>query len=58
MTTKKIEHQSIKVQLLGQIELASERGTAHEFVSLGACAPSQQQFHRQAACCCFQTCCS
>ncbi|KAL6753618.1 vacuolar protein sorting-associated protein 26-domain-containing protein [Haematococcus lacustris] len=34
MTTKKLEHQSIKVQLLGQIELASERGVAHEFVSL------------------------
>ena len=25
----------IKVQLLGQIELASERGQPHEFVSLG-----------------------
>mmetsp|Transcript_6816 Transcript_6816/g.15085 ORF Transcript_6816/g.15085 Transcript_6816/m.15085 type:complete len:321 (+) Transcript_6816:316-1278(+) len=34
MTTKKIEHQGIKVQLLGQIELASERGQFHEFVSL------------------------
>lgn len=33
-TGKKIEHQGIKVQLLGQIELASERGTHHEFVSL------------------------
>lgn len=38
MTTKKIEHQSIRVQLLGQIELASERGTSHEFVSLCECA--------------------
>ncbi len=36
LTTKKLEHQGIKVQLLGQIELASERGTVHEFVSLGA----------------------
>ena len=32
---KKIDHQGIKVQLLGQIELASERGQPHEFVSLG-----------------------
>lgn len=34
---KKVEHQGIKVQLLGQIELASERGHPHDFVSLGAC---------------------
>lgn len=34
LTTKKIDHQGIKVQLLGQIELASERGQHHEFVSL------------------------
>lgn len=33
---KKVEHQGIKVQLLGQIELASERGHPHDFVSLGA----------------------
>ncbi|KAK9821137.1 hypothetical protein WJX81_006664 [Elliptochloris bilobata] len=31
---KKVEHQGIKVQLLGQIELASERGHPHDFVSL------------------------
>lgn len=36
MSVKKLEHQGIKIQLLGQIELASERGVAHEFVSLGA----------------------
>lgn len=35
VTTKKVEHQGIKVQLLGQIELASERGQPHEFLSLG-----------------------
>ena len=35
MTTKRIDHSGIKVQLLGQIELASERGQPHEFVSLG-----------------------
>ena len=35
LTTKRIDHQGIKVQLLGQIELASERGQPHEFVSLG-----------------------
>ena len=32
---KKVEHQGIKVQLLGQIELASERGHPHTFISLG-----------------------
>jgi vacuolar protein sorting-associated protein 26 len=36
LTTKKLEHQGIKVQLMGQIELANERGTSHEFVSFGA----------------------
>lgn len=36
LTTKRIEHSGIKVQLLGQIELASERGSPHDFVSLGA----------------------
>ena len=36
---KKVEHQGIKVQLLGQIELASERGHPHDFVSLGALLP-------------------
>jgi hypothetical protein len=35
LTTKRVEHSGIKVQLLGQIELASERGSPHEFVSLG-----------------------
>ena len=35
LTTKKIDHQGIKVQLLGQIELITERGQPHEFVSLG-----------------------
>jgi len=33
---KKVEHQGIKVQLLGQIELASERGHPHTFISLGS----------------------
>lgn len=33
-TGKKVEHQGVKVQLLGQIELASERGHFHDFVSL------------------------
>ncbi|KAK9833956.1 hypothetical protein WJX74_010963 [Apatococcus lobatus] len=31
---KKLEHQGIKVQLLGQIELASERGHPHDFLAL------------------------
>jgi vacuolar protein sorting-associated protein 26 len=35
LTTKRVEHSGIKVQLLGQIELASERGQYHDFVSLG-----------------------
>eukprot|EP00878_Enallax_costatus_P002454 GHUV01002633.1.p1 GENE.GHUV01002633.1~~GHUV01002633.1.p1 ORF type:complete len:335 (+),score=99.67 GHUV01002633.1:291-1295(+) len=34
LTTKRVEHNGIKVQLLGQIELASERGSPHDFVSL------------------------
>eukprot|EP00798_Chlamydomonas_sp_ICE-L_P030628 gene30628-35640_t len=34
MTAKKFEHLGIKVQLLGQIELASERGKFHQFLSL------------------------
>lgn len=36
MPGKKLDHQGIKVQLLGQIELKSERGSPHDFVSLGA----------------------
>lgn len=32
---KKLEHQGIKVQLIGSIELATERGHPHDFVSLG-----------------------
>ncbi len=35
LTLKKLDHSGIRVQLLGQIELASERGTPHEFVSFG-----------------------
>ena len=31
---KRVEHQSIRVQLVGEIELASERGHPHEFLSL------------------------
>lgn len=31
---RKMEHQGIKIQLIGRIELASERGTRHDFVSL------------------------
>ena len=33
---KNADHQGIKVQLIGQIELASDRGHPHDFVSLGA----------------------
>lgn len=32
---KKLEHQGIRVQLLGQIELLSARGHFHDFVALG-----------------------
>jgi hypothetical protein len=35
LTTKRVEHSGVKVQLLGQIELASERGHYHDFVALG-----------------------
>ncbi len=38
LTTKRVEHSGIKIKLVGQIELASERGTYHDFVSLGACS--------------------
>lgn len=34
VSARKLEHQGIKVQLIGQIELASERGQYHDFVSL------------------------
>ncbi|EFJ42180.1 hypothetical protein VOLCADRAFT_77226 [Volvox carteri f. nagariensis] len=34
LTTKKFEHQGIRVQLVGQIELLSERGSPHDFVNL------------------------
>ena len=33
---KKIDHHGIKVQLLGQIELATERGHPQDFLGLGA----------------------
>ena len=43
MAGKRLEHQGIKVQLIGQIELASERTAVrshtHDFVSLGARTP-------------------
>ena len=32
---KRADHQGIRVQLIGQIELAAERGHPHDFVSLG-----------------------
>ena len=32
---KKVEHQGIKVQLLGQIELKTDRGNPHDFLALG-----------------------
>ncbi len=32
---KKVEHQGIKVQLLGQIELKTERGSPNDFLALG-----------------------
>ena len=31
---KKFEHNGIRVQLIGQIELASERGSYYDFLSL------------------------
>lgn len=32
---KRMDHQGIRVQLVGEVELASERGHPHEFLSLG-----------------------
>ena len=32
---KKVEHQGIRVQLLGQIELKTERGSPQDFLALG-----------------------
>ena len=32
---KKVEHQGIKVQLLGQIELKTDKGNPHDFLALG-----------------------
>lgn len=37
LTTKKLEHMGIKVQLLGQIDVSSERGVTHEFMGMGEC---------------------
>ncbi len=36
---KRADHQGIRVQLLGEVELASERGHPHQFLSLGAPPP-------------------
>ncbi|MEW5305273.1 MAG: hypothetical protein WDW36_007826 [Sanguina aurantia] len=33
-STKKLEHQGIRVQLIGQIDVATEKGGPHDFVSL------------------------
>jgi len=41
---KKVEHQGIKVQLLGQIELKTERGSPNDFLALGGpCMQSHMQ---------------
>jgi vacuolar protein sorting-associated protein 26 len=32
---KRLDHQGIRVQLVGEVELLSERGNAHEFLVLG-----------------------
>lgn len=49
LTTKKFEHQGIRVQLIGQIELASERGQPHDFVSLGEPATGSVTVRRTTA---------
>jgi vacuolar protein sorting-associated protein 26 len=36
---KKIEHQGIKVELLGTIELFFDRGNTYDFCAMGACRP-------------------
>ena len=54
---KKVDHQGIRVQLLGEIELASERGHPHEFVSLGEQRHRQQEPRSQRRCagCCVRS---
>ncbi|GAB4813587.1 hypothetical protein N2152v2_000633 [Parachlorella kessleri] len=42
---KKVDHQGIRVQLLGEIELAAERGHPHEFVSLGGSVAVAERSH-------------
>ena len=34
---KKVDHQGIKVELLGTIELFFDRGNTYDFVAMGAC---------------------
>lgn len=52
---KRADHQGIRVQLIGQIELASERGHPHDFVSLGELggqlphAPRHRGWHQDSA---------
>jgi len=33
---RRLEHAGIKIQLIGRIELAADRGTKHDFLKLGA----------------------
>ena len=42
---KRADHQGIRIQLLGEVELASERGHPHQFLSLGGCVS-------RLSCCC------
>jgi vacuolar protein sorting-associated protein 26 len=39
---KKIEHQGIKVELLGTIELFFDRGNTYDFCAMGACWPRER----------------
>ena len=34
---KKVDHQGIKVELLGTIELFFDRGNTYDFVAMGTC---------------------
>ena len=45
---KRADHQGIRIQLLGEVELASERGHPHQFLSLGG-AHGQLGTHAAAA---------
>lgn len=49
---KKIEHNGIRVQLIGQIEMSSEKGNFYDFLSLGQRKSKAQASIRTFCCVC------